>query len=174
MLELTKDLIKGLQCPHCGVLFCPLDKRKKYCSLKCTVAFNALKFYHKKMKSNDVTWKAKVRELDRIKNTKRRAEPGYRDWFRAYEQVYREHNRVSYRAKDAKRRAVELQALPSWANLEDIKNVYQEAKYFGYHVDHIIPLQNKLVCGLHVWNNLQLLSEKENKIKGNSFNVGID
>jgi len=169
-IELTKDLIKGLQCPHCGTLFCSLDKRRKYCSLKCTVAYNALKFYHRKMKSDDSDWKNKIKEADKIRSVRRRSQPGYREWFRAYEQTYREKNRVSYRAKDAKRRAVELQALPSWANLDDIKNVYQEAKYFGYHVDHIIPLQGKLVCGLHVWDNLQLLSERDNKSKGNSYN----
>jgi hypothetical protein len=170
-MELTKDLIKGLQCPHCGVLFSPLDKRKKYCSLKCTVAYNSLKFYHKKMKSNDLIWKANIKEKDSDRNKKRRASPEYRVWFRAYEQLYRERNRAAYRAKDAKRRAIELLALPLWADLTDIKDVYEEAKYFGYQVDHIIPLQNKLVCGLHVRDNLQLLSERENKSKGNYFGI---
>lgn len=36
-------------------------------------------------------------------------------------------------------------------------------------VDHIIPLNNELVCGLHVWENLQLLSVGQNRAKGNSF-----
>ena len=37
------------------------------------------------------------------------------------------------------------------------------------HVDHIIPLKGKLVSGLHVAANLQVLTETANKAKGNSF-----
>lgn len=33
---------------------------------------------------------------------------------------------------------------------------------------------SKIVCGLHVWDNLQLLSETDNKRKGNSFNGGVE
>ena len=74
-------------------------------------------------------------------------------------------------AKAAKRRSAKLKATPPWADLEEIKNVYLEAQYFGMHVDHIIPLQGKNVCGLHVWDNLQLLSPIENIKKGNKYAI---
>jgi 5-methylcytosine-specific restriction endonuclease McrA len=84
---------------------------------------------------------------------------------------YRLKQKVSGKdaAKAAKRRAAKLKATPAWADLEEIKNVYLEAQYFGMHVDHIIPLQGKNVCGLHVWDNLQLLPAVDNIRKGNRY-----
>ena len=64
-----------------------------------------------------------------------------------------------------------MQACPAWANKQDILDVYKEAQYFKLEVDHIIPLNNPLVCGLHVWDNLQLLSRSENARKSNKFIV---
>lgn len=83
----------------------------------------------------------------------------------------KEHYRLNkslYRAKDAKYRAHKLKATPKWANQEAIKLVYATVPK-GYHVDHIIPLQNPLVCGLHCEFNLQHLSAHDNLSKGNKY-----
>lgn len=63
----------------------------------------------------------------------------------------------------------------SWANLDKIKDFYVTANALSmitgdwYHIDHIIPLHGKNVCGLHVEHNLQILSAKDNLKKGNNY-----
>ena len=91
---------------------------------------------------------------------------------------YYKNNRGEYIARNAKRRACKVQATPKWANLSKIEGLYKLAQYLTeehgrqIHVDHIVPLQNPLVCGLHVEDNLQLLFADENLSKSNSFKVG--
>lgn len=69
---------------------------------------------------------------------------------------------------EASRRAKKLLRTPQWANLEKIKEIYNKCP-IGMQVDHIIPLQGKLVQGLHVENNLQYLSADENLLKQNNY-----
>ncbi|MCR4319787.1 MAG: HNH endonuclease [Candidatus Brocadiaceae bacterium] len=67
-------------------------------------------------------------------------------------------------------RARKRRAIPRWANLRRIESVYKAAaEKLGFHVDHIIPLAHKLVCGLHVENNLRIISAKENLEKNNKL-----
>lgn len=87
-----------------------------------------------------------------------------------------------YNARSAKRRVIKKQAMLKWLTkkqIEEIADIYKQAKeleqiFFNrkFHVDHIIPLQGKDVCGLHVPWNLQILTAEENKSKGNKYNKG--
>ena len=69
---------------------------------------------------------------------------------------------------EASKRAHLKHATPSWANKPIIKSFYAQCPK-GYHVDHIVPLNGELVCGLHVENNLQYLLAKDNIEKSNKF-----
>ncbi len=91
----------------------------------------------------------------------------------AYFSAYRAGNKPKGAASRARRRAAELKATPKWAHQRYISMFYEiakaEAKRIGQHVhvDHIVPLRSKTVCGLHCEHNLQLLTAAENLSKGN-------
>ncbi len=76
-------------------------------------------------------------------------------------------NKARCNAIGARYRAKLKQATPPWSDKQAILDVYMEAEYFGLEVDHIVPINSKLVCGLHIWENLQLLTRLENIKKGN-------
>lgn len=59
--------------------------------------------------------------------------------------------------------------IPPWYDEKEVTRIYEEAKNKGLEVDHIIPLQGKNVCGLHVQNNLRGISMWENRSKSNKF-----
>ena len=59
-------------------------------------------------------------------------------------------------------------ATPSWANKKEIIEFYKN-RPTGCHVDHIIPINGKGVCGLHVLDNLQYLPATDNLKKGNKY-----
>ena len=75
----------------------------------------------------------------------------------------------------AKRRARILKQTPSWANFSAIALHYKEAAFMTkktgtkYSVDHVIPLQGKTVCGLHVEYNLAVILFVENCSKSNKL-----
>lgn len=96
----------------------------------------------------------------------------YKDNKDHYHTKYIQEHLSDYRCRNAKRRADILKATPMWANLEKIKEIYNTCPE-GYHVDHIIPLKNDLVCGLHVESNLQHLTASDNLAKSNKFNGGL-
>ncbi len=87
--------------------------------------------------------------------------------------VWRSFNKEKVTAYSAKRRASKLNATPSWANDFFIKEAYALArlrtKIFGFkwHVDHIVPLNSDIVCGLHVEHNLQVIPGASNLAKSN-------
>lgn len=88
-----------------------------------------------------------------------------------------ENNPDKLAARLAKRRATKKNAQPAWANTFFLAEAYRLAKLrekmtgFKWHVDHVVPLVHKLVCGLHVEHNLQVIPATENFRKSNAFHI---
>jgi hypothetical protein len=94
---------------------------------------------------------------------------------------------IQYKAKSAartsKRRRTAKNAQPLWANQQYINDLYINAAEANamfeaiglspkFEIDHIVPLQNEQVCGLHTEHNLQVLNRTANRRKANKFKVG--
>jgi hypothetical protein len=111
-------------------------------------------------------WKGCNRES--VNTAARECSPEQREARRARSQQWRKEN-LSYDAFRARTyRARKLQAVPVWANLDEIKTIYEKCPK-GFHVDHVIPLKGKTVCGLHVEHNLQYLPALDNIRKRNKY-----
>lgn len=91
-------------------------------------------------------------------------------------------NSDKVRAKCSRRRAAKINAQPPWLNEDQksrITDFYKQAKDCeiitgeSYHVDHIVPLQGKNICGLHVPWNLQVLPSDINLSKGNKYEANF-
>ncbi len=79
---------------------------------------------------------------------------------------YAKSNNKKLAARNARRRATLLQATPIWVDNSQLIKIYMECP-INYEVDHIIPLNSPIVCGLHVPWNLQYLTRRDNRSKGN-------
>lgn len=95
------------------------------------------------------------------------------DRFKQHNKKWRTKNLPYIMASNASRRALTKNATPAWADKKKIQAFYESAQGIGmltgewYHVDHIVPLKSKTVCGLHCEANLQILTAKENIVKNN-------
>lgn len=90
------------------------------------------------------------------------------DYVRDYLAKWQKEHAGLVAAYSAKYRSKIMERTPPWADLGSIKAFYEKCPQ-GYHVDHIVPLQGRTVSGLHVLNNLQYLTARENLSKGNRY-----
>lgn len=95
-------------------------------------------------------------------------------WRKNNKESYNEYH-SDYSSQWRKRKALE-QATPVWVDIEAVQRVREERERMsasmrmGFVLDHSVPLRGRTVCGLHVPENLEIVSENFNKLKGNKFN----
>lgn len=83
---------------------------------------------------------------------------------------YYEENKEAYYQNKLRYELRKRNAEVAWSEKADILEFYKNRPE-GFHVDHIVPLQGELVCGLHVLANLQYLPAADNLKKSNKFKI---
>lgn len=102
-----------------------------------------------------------------------------KEYYLQVRKLYYKTNAINLRPyrseRSAIKRARKLNATPAWSSQEAIKQIYIDCQLISemtgvlHHVDHILPLKGKLVSGLHVEYNLQIIPATENLSKSNKF-----
>lgn len=118
-------------------------------------------------------WRAanphKIRVINSRCHSKRREKD------RANAKAWRAANPEKRRAGDRRRDTRLQRATPPWIDRKAIDAVYREAARITaetgimHHVDHVVPIAGKGVCGLHVPWNLEIVPAMENLSKNNHF-----
>lgn len=125
-----------------GCVVCSVEDQKRYYDADPEKYLKLNREYHQRRD---------VRERNRIRQA----------------ELYK-RNPELFRSISARCRAKRLKRIPSWSEIEKIKEFYANCPP-GYEVDHIYPLLGETVSGLHVLANLQYLTMEENRSKKNKM-----
>ena len=142
------------KCSNCGKSDNEFPKRKASkdgLATECKVCKNTrnAKTYH-----NDERVKKQTIERAYRNMRARKEDPVYRNSYNVWHTLRQRPGKV----------------VPAWVKFSDFRKIYERVHKKGAdkHVaDHVVPLKGKNVCGLHVPENLQVITHKANLAKGN-------
>lgn len=168
------------------------DGLRSSCKLCEKDKYNKNKEYHRKRtreyySKNSEICRDKSREWrknnpEKVKAQKKRNYEKHKEHYKQYKKEYHknrwendEQYRINSRQNCHNRRKALKQATPEWSDSLEISKIYERARDISIktgvqmHVDHIIPLRGENVCGLHIAENLQILTAEDNITKSNKL-----
>lgn len=157
----------GKPCRHGHIA--PRSSKKKTC-FECQALFHVMANREWDKRNPDKRREYDLRNKARAKAAGKKAKPATPEQ-REQKRRYVKENAGAHRALVANRRMAKANATPAWLTVADnklIAQMYRESalmtKCLGreFNVDHIVPIQGKTVCGLHVPANLRVISAEIN------------
>ena len=160
-----------------------MSQEVNYCCSKCRELKSEGQFSKSKGNPRGLDYYCKdcrkeIKKRPSIKAAQKKCVDRLRPQRNAYSRAYGKANRAYFNAKNKEYVGKKINATPPWLtedHSKEMQGFYWLAQDLGrvtgepYHVDHIVPLQGKNVCGLHVPWNLQILPAYLNLRKSNSF-----
>lgn len=161
------------------------DKLNTFC-IECHKADNVARKHknraNQEFKAKELVYKKEYRERTIAERAAYMAEwrEINREWVLRYSKEYRDTNKARYNFLCQKRKIDLIKRTPMWLTEDDcwlMSEAYELAALrtaatgVKHHVDHIIPLRGKIVSGLHVPQNLQVIPWIDNQRKTNKFEV---
>lgn len=155
------------------------NKIKHYNALKEKLGAEAFSARQKAASIKYVKSRSEYNKIYKLKN--KESTKAYQDEYRKANklkakttlQVWSLSNKAKLRGYKHARKDTKLNATPSWANQKymdlffEIVKLEEDRTGRKCHLDHIVPLKSKLVCGLHCEDNMQVLFAEDNIRKGN-------
>jgi len=162
-----------------------MSQEASYPCSKCKVVKPASQFSKSNSKSNPrkldyycKECRKEVKKRPSVQASQKKCVEKLKTKRNAYSRAYNKSNRPYFNAKHKEYMGRKSNATPLWLTedhskeMQDMYWLAQDLKRVTgeqYHVDHIVPLKGKNVCGLHVPWNLQILPADLNLRKSNSF-----
>ena len=153
--------------------------------LKCSICNDEkpIHHFHKNNKSSR-GYDSRCIPCKKVKRDLERQTDEYRQWDAVRLALWKLNNPEKYSLLLNRRRTKEDEQIASWTKdnpeeLRAIAAIYKQAKTlreayeFDFHVDHIVPLNSKFVCGFTCLSNMEPLSASANSSKGNHWWPGM-
>jgi len=124
-------------------------------------------------KRRSARWRERNRDLAAARSKASREKKIWH--YRRMVAEWAKRNPEKVRSKWAAYRSAQKGATPPWFDKVLVEEAYHLAQLrtkatgFQWHVDHIVPLQSTIVCGLHTIENLQVIPGAHNLSKGNRY-----
>jgi 5-methylcytosine-specific restriction endonuclease McrA len=156
---------------HCALPETKIKRAEYSKQLRSTPEYKAKEFDYKYTYNR----LPEVKKAKKLKQRIRRLDPEVLAQERLRDAAYAKAHPEKFAMKTRKRKVAKLQRTPFWLNAGqefEMECIYKycaslRSMGFDYEVDHIVPLQGKIVSGLHAPWNLQILTASENASKGN-------